>query len=83
MAKKKKRRQKGPLDGLRLFFDGVIVVCIFVTCIGGAVMEISTTELVWRCAYISLVLLLVSRIIIKVWVSWEQLKKSQREARRT
>ena len=76
MGKKNKRRMAAPYDGLRLYFDGIIVVCIIVTAIGSAIAKATIPIVLFRSVYVCVLLLILSRILIKVWIAWETMKKN-------
>jgi len=68
--------------GLHRFFDGLLVGCLLLVVAGSLVAGASTITILYRSAIAIAILLVSSRIIIRSWALWEEMKRGETQAGR-
>ena len=66
-------------DKIHRFWTGLSVICMVITVVASFLAGARVFIIIFRALMVLLVLYVIGRIIIKSWVSWEELSRGQGE----
>jgi len=64
-------------QGLHRFLDGITLICTVVCVIASALSGATIATIVLRGTVAGFGLLMISRVLIKTWVTWENIKRGE------